>query len=127
MGVRGRPEPEPEQSRAQSTILKLRAEPEPGGRAEQSRAEQSRAEPEQSRDIPTSHGPEREYKHYFGWQRVRRKFKVFKKNWKALSVVANHPVEVQCAGRTDAGVHGTGQVIHFDTDASRKWWLGLWE
>lgn len=38
---------------------------------------------------------------------------------KALSRVADHPVTVICAGRTDAGVHATGQVVHFDSDARR--------
>lgn len=33
---------------------------------------------------------------------------------KALSEVADHPVSLTCAGRTDAGVHATGQVVHFD-------------
>ncbi|MBT8131557.1 MAG: tRNA pseudouridine(38-40) synthase TruA [Gammaproteobacteria bacterium] len=45
----------------------------------------------------------------------------------ALSQVANHPVKTICAGRTDAGVHALGQVVHFDTDASRpahSWRLG---
>ncbi|MBD3610251.1 MAG: tRNA pseudouridine(38-40) synthase TruA [Gammaproteobacteria bacterium] len=45
----------------------------------------------------------------------------------ALSMVANHPVRVHCAGRTDTGVHATGQVVHFDTDAlrsERSWLLG---
>ncbi len=37
----------------------------------------------------------------------------------ALSRVADHPVRVACAGRTDAGVHARGQVIHFDSDAVR--------
>lgn len=37
----------------------------------------------------------------------------------ALSKVANHEVRVICAGRTDTGVHATGQVIHFETDAER--------
>ncbi len=37
----------------------------------------------------------------------------------ALSKVADHPVRVACAGRTDAGVHGIGQVAHFDTEATR--------
>lgn len=45
----------------------------------------------------------------------------------ALSKVANHPVKLVCAGRTDTGVHATEQVIHFDTDAIRSlraWTLG---
>jgi tRNA pseudouridine38-40 synthase len=37
----------------------------------------------------------------------------------ALSSVADHPVEVMAAGRTDAGVHAAMQVVHFDTSASR--------
>ena len=37
----------------------------------------------------------------------------------SLSALAGHRVRVTCAGRTDAGVHATGQVVHFDTDASR--------
>jgi len=45
----------------------------------------------------------------------------------ALSKVANHPVQVVCAGRTDAGVHAVGQVVNFDSDAPRSmrsWLLG---
>ena len=45
----------------------------------------------------------------------------------ALSAVADHAVRVVCAGRTDTGVHATGQVVHFDTDARREphnWVLG---
>lgn len=37
----------------------------------------------------------------------------------ALSMVAAEAVSVMCAGRTDAGVHGLGQVAHFDTTAKR--------
>ncbi len=37
----------------------------------------------------------------------------------ALSRVAASPVEVYVAGRTDAGVHAVGQVIHFETTAQR--------
>jgi len=37
----------------------------------------------------------------------------------AISQIANCPTEVVCAGRTDTGVHGLSQVVHFDTDARR--------
>lgn len=37
----------------------------------------------------------------------------------ALAHMADHPVATICAGRTDAGVHATGQVVHFDTHAQR--------
>ncbi len=45
----------------------------------------------------------------------------------ALSFVAGEPIVAICAGRTDSGVHATGQVIHFDTHAirsPRSWVLG---
>ena len=38
----------------------------------------------------------------------------------ALSKVANEPITVTVAGRTDAGVHALAQVIHFDTTAARN-------
>jgi tRNA pseudouridine38-40 synthase len=47
---------------------------------------------------------------------------------KALSIVADHEVRVVCAGRTDTGVHATGQVVHFDTHAQRQlkaWVMGV--
>ena len=37
----------------------------------------------------------------------------------ALDKVVGHPVTITCAGRTDAGVHATGQVVHFDVDLTR--------
>ena len=37
----------------------------------------------------------------------------------ALAQIAGEPVPVVCAGRTDAGVHATGQVVHFDAPANR--------
>ncbi len=37
----------------------------------------------------------------------------------ALSAVADRPVSVTCAGRTDRGVHALAQVVHFDTEAER--------
>jgi len=45
----------------------------------------------------------------------------------ALSCVADAPVSIVGAGRTDAGVHARGQVAHFETDARRSargWVLG---
>jgi len=38
----------------------------------------------------------------------------------AVSFVAHEPVRVVCAGRTDAGVHATGQVVHVDVQATRE-------
>jgi tRNA pseudouridine38-40 synthase len=64
---------------------------------------------------------------YFGWQRQADVDSVQAQLEKALSFIANEPIEVFCAGRTDAGVHGTGQVVHFDTQAIRPetaWTLG---
>jgi tRNA pseudouridine38-40 synthase len=45
----------------------------------------------------------------------------------AIGAVADHVVQTTCAGRTDAGVHATGQVVHFETVATRPehgWILG---
>lgn len=38
----------------------------------------------------------------------------------ALSKVANTTVKVQCAGRTDAGVHASHQIVHFDSPVERN-------
>ena len=65
---------------------------------------------------------------HYGWQRQREVPSVQEYLEKALSTVAATPVELQCAGRTDAGVHATGQVVHFDCEAIRPlkaWTLGV--
>src|SRR5699024_9450555 len=46
----------------------------------------------------------------------------------AVSFIANEPVKLICAGRTDAGVHAMNQVVHFETTAirpKRAWMLGI--
>jgi tRNA pseudouridine38-40 synthase len=64
---------------------------------------------------------------YFGWQIQRQPLmpSVQAEVERALSVVANHPVQIFCAGRTDSGVHGTGQIIHFESSVlrSEKSWV----
>ena len=56
---------------------------------------------------------------YCGWQRQDHSPSVQAKVEEALSVVANHPIKVFCAGRTDTGVHASGQIIHFDAQNAR--------
>jgi tRNA pseudouridine38-40 synthase len=64
---------------------------------------------------------------FYGWQRLKSGPSVQAAVERALSRVAAHPVEISCAGRTDTGVHGRCQVVHFDTEAQRDmrgWILG---
>jgi tRNA pseudouridine38-40 synthase len=64
---------------------------------------------------------------YAGWQRQDHARSVQQAVEEALATVADHPVRVTAAGRTDAGVHATAQVVHFDTTAERTpraWVLG---
>lgn len=39
---------------------------------------------------------------------------------RGLSAVANCAIQVQCAGRTDTGVHAFSQIIHFDVPVLRS-------
>ncbi|MGH8042608.1 MAG: tRNA pseudouridine(38-40) synthase TruA [Rudaea sp.] len=64
---------------------------------------------------------------FLGWQRLSHGVTVQAAVEAALSDIAAAPVQVVCAGRTDAGVHARNQVIHFDTRAQRTlrgWMLG---
>lgn len=64
---------------------------------------------------------------FAGWQWQTGRRTVQEVLETALSRVANHPVRVICAGRTDAGVHGLAQVVHFDTQVQRSayaWQMG---
>ncbi|NWA25935.1 tRNA pseudouridine(38-40) synthase TruA [Pseudomonas gingeri] len=71
-----------------------------------------------------------EYKgsRYRGWQRQASGVLTVQQTLEeALSKVADSPVSLMCAGRTDAGVHACGQVVHFDTSAERSlkaWVMG---
>ena len=47
---------------------------------------------------------------------------------RAVAKVADHPVDLVCAGRTDAGVHASYQVAHFETPSTRNlrsWVMGI--
>ncbi len=61
---------------------------------------------------------------YGGWQRQRNALTIQDLIERALSRVADAPVDIVTAGRTDAGVHATGQVFHFDTEVRRD--AGAW-
>lgn len=56
---------------------------------------------------------------FYGWQSQTGLRTVQGELEIALSRIANETIEVICAGRTDRGVHALGQVVHFDTQASR--------
>ncbi len=56
---------------------------------------------------------------FAGWQCQPDVMTVQKVLERALEKVAVEPVRTYCAGRTDAGVHATMQVVHFDTCATR--------
>lgn len=56
---------------------------------------------------------------FYGWQIQPTLTTVQAVLETALSRMADHPVRLHAAGRTDAGVHGSMQVGHFDTSANR--------
>lgn len=55
-----------------------------------------------------------------GWQIQKSGRSVQAEVQKALSFVADHAVNIVCAGRTDTGVHASAQIIHMDSDADRS-------
>lgn len=65
-------------------------------------------------------GVEYDGSRYFGWQRQANNPSVQENLEIALGKVADHPVVIFCAGRTDTGVHASNQVIHFETEATRE-------
>ena len=56
---------------------------------------------------------------YDGWQSQPSGRTVQDKLESALGRFAAAPINTLCAGRTDAGVHGLNQVVHFDTEVER--------
>lgn len=59
-----------------------------------------------------------------GWQTQRGGGTVQDALQTALTEIAGEPVAVVCAGRTDAGVHATAQIVHFDCCTERP--LSAW-
>ncbi len=57
---------------------------------------------------------------YQGWQSQLSGNTVQDQLEHALARFASEPIRTLCAGRTDAGVHGLMQVVHFDTPIERK-------
>ena len=56
---------------------------------------------------------------YQGWQSQLSGQTIQDQLELALSKFSSHKVSTLCAGRTDAGVHGLMQVVHFDTRLDR--------
>lgn len=64
---------------------------------------------------------------FYGFQRQRQTPTVQQALETAIGAVADEPVTVHCAGRTDTGVHAICQVVHFDAPVDRSeraWVLG---
>lgn len=53
---------------------------------------------------------------FFGWQKTAAGPTVEEALEQALERILRHPVKLQAASRTDAGVHAQGQVVNFFTD-----------
>ena len=56
---------------------------------------------------------------YTGWQTQPDGRGVQDALERALAHIAGNPIRTSAAGRTDAGVHATSQVVHFDCDVRR--------
>ena len=57
---------------------------------------------------------------YYGFQRQISFISIQEVLERAISNIADQPIEIFCAGRTDTGVHAIGQVIHFETSTHRS-------
>ena len=67
-------------------------------------------------------------KNYHGWQEQKESNTIQGKIQEAIYKFSQENIKLVVAGRTDAGVHATGQIAHFETAIKRpkdKWLLGL--
>ncbi|CAL4042510.1 tRNA pseudouridine synthase A [Buchnera aphidicola (Tetraneura ulmi)] len=66
---------------------------------------------------------------YNGWQKQKNTITTIQEKLEtAISIIADHPINVICSGRTDSGVHSIGQIVHFNTTSFREdfsWILGI--
>jgi len=65
---------------------------------------------------------------YAGWQMQPGRVTVQSEVERSIREVTGETLRIFCSGRTDTGVHGCGQVIHFDSATripARKLFLGL--
>lgn len=66
---------------------------------------------------------------FHGWQYQNESLPTVEKALSlAIAKVADHPVSLTCAGRTDRGVHALAQVVHFDSSSKRAldaWLYGI--
>jgi tRNA pseudouridine38-40 synthase len=69
-------------------------------------------------------GVEYDGSQFYGWQSQAGGHTVQDVLQTALSSIANSPVTIIAAGRTDTGVHALEQVVHFDTGVDRP--LSAW-
>tara|TARA_Y100000589_G_scaffold95217_1_gene89935 strand:+ start:2275 stop:3081 length:807 start_codon:yes stop_codon:yes gene_type:complete len=53
---------------------------------------------------------------YSGWQRQKQAYTVQESLEGAIKLLTKQDVKTFAAGRTDAGVHASGQVVHFDSN-----------
>lgn len=61
---------------------------------------------------------------FCGWQSQLDKSGIQDALESAIGAIAQHPLRVHAAGRTDTGVHALGQVVHFETETERP--LSAW-
>ncbi len=64
-------------------------------------------------------GVEYDGRRFCGWQSQPGGCGVQDALERALSGICGHPVRIAGAGRTDSGVHASGQVAHFETSSDR--------